>query len=131
MRGVAKRTEVRVVWSDQVNSAARARDAMQLFHRFHDVGDVLDQVQRANLVERVIGEGQPSGVHITQNIGGGVAIFVDADGPGKFLLPAADVEYAWQDGVRSLAMGSCERAQGRGHSKRRIPFECCQPAETL
>ena len=59
-----------------------------------DVGDVLDDVDGADAVEGVVAEGVGEAVEVAENVGAAAWVAVDADGAGKFVDAAADVEDA-------------------------------------
>ena len=96
MRGVAERTVIRVVRRGDEDGAAGFGYAMKFLHGGDDVRDVLDDVFGAELVERIIAEGQAAMVEMAEDIGGGGWIHIEADGAGIFCRPTAYVENARQ-----------------------------------
>jgi hypothetical protein len=72
--------------------AARADQAMKLFHRCDHVGEVLDDVDGAQLVERIVGERIGDVIQDAEHIGMAVGIAIDADRAGVLIDPTADVK---------------------------------------
>src|SRR5579862_997021 len=90
--GIAKGAEVGVVRCDQEEAAAGSAQAMKLFHGADDVGDVLDDVDRAECVEGVVAERVRKTVEVAQHVGATARIAIDADGAGILVDAAAHVE---------------------------------------
>lgn len=92
MRRVAERGEIRVVRGDNPNQAARPHEPVEFLHRFHDVGDMLDDVHSVQFVETVIAERVGEPVEVTQYIGAAAWIAVHANRARTFVAAAADVQ---------------------------------------
>src|SRR5271155_5700031 len=98
--------------SGDENGAPGLGDAVEFFHGRDDVGDVFDDVFGAELVERIIAEGQAAVVEMAEDIGGGGWIHIEADRAGIFCWTAANVENARQS-------SSCRRFFGQFSVSRR------------
>src|SRR5271156_3234356 len=122
MGGIAEGTEIGVVRSGDENCPARLGDAVKFFHGGDDVRDVFDDVFRADLIERIIAEGQAAVVEMAEDIGGGGWIHVEADGAGIFCRPTAYVENARQTSSSRKVFGQfsgsheCEKGCGKQNS---------------
>jgi len=74
------------------DAAAGAHEAVKFLHGAHDVGNVLDDVNGAQLVEGAVGERPGKAVEIDKDIGGAGGVVVDTDRAGVFADPAADIK---------------------------------------
>ena len=92
--GVAERTEIGVMRSDNHHAAARTAETVKLLHGADDIGYVFNDVDRANLVERAVPKRVREPVQVTKDIGAGGGIPVDPEGTGILVDPAANVENA-------------------------------------
>ncbi len=93
MRGVAKRTEIGVVGSNDYRAAARRQQPMNLFHQANHVGDVFYNVNRPHFPERFVAKRKREVIQIGNNVGARVRIVIEPDGARILVDPAADVEY--------------------------------------
>ncbi len=79
MGGVAVGTEIRVVRRDDDGAAGGRKKAVELADGANHVGDVLDDVSRAYLAERVAAEGVRKVVEIGNDVRAGMGIPVHTD----------------------------------------------------
>src|ERR1700752_347735 len=83
---------IRIVWGNNLKSAAGLCDAMQLIHETENVGNVLDNMpanyfSKFIIVERIRKHSEiMNHVCMTQRIG------IDPDCAGKFVLTTTDIE---------------------------------------
>lgn len=89
---VAEGAKVRVMRSFDADATAFADQSVELFHGFDDVGDVLDDVDCADLIERACSEGVGEAVEVADDVRITRKIPVDADRSGVLTNAAADVE---------------------------------------
>ena len=92
VRGVAERAEVGVVRRFDHDPGAGLSDAVELFDRADDIGDVLDDVDEPDLREDAVAERQLAGIDVGDDVGSGVRIAVDPDGVRAFVLTTTDVK---------------------------------------
>ena len=90
--GVAERTVIGVVGGFDANEATWFYEAVELLHRTDHVCQMLDDVDRPQLVERAVRQGVREPVQIANNVGCARRINVDADGAWILANSAADVE---------------------------------------
>ena len=96
MSGIAKRTEIRVMRRNNEHLAAGSRKAVKLLHRANHVGDMLDDVNRPDFVERIVAERIGKMIEFAQNIRLDARNAIDSDRAWIFVDAAADVEHAWR-----------------------------------
>ena len=77
---------------DDEGSAAGREQPVQFLHRADHIGDVLNDVDGANLAERAIGKWPGKTVEIGNHVGARVGVPVDADGARMLVDAAADVQ---------------------------------------
>src|SRR5579884_2743125 len=92
MRRIAERTEVSVMWRNDVNTAAGTHQAVEFFDGPHHVADVFDDVNRPQQIEGIIFKRVGKPVEIANHVGLGARVDVDADGAWILVDPAADVK---------------------------------------
>ena len=92
--GVAEAAEVGVVRRFDAHRAAGREQAVELLHGAHDVGDVLDYVHGADLVEAFVAQRPREVIEIGHDVGARGRITIDADRAGILVYAAAGVENA-------------------------------------
>lgn len=89
---VAEGTKVRVMRSFNADPTSFAHQPVEFLHSFDDVGNVLDDVDGAELIEGAGGEGVGDAVEVADDVRVTREIPVDADRSGVLTNAAADVE---------------------------------------
>src|SRR5229473_7817532 len=89
---VAEGAEIGIVRRLYPDAAPRANQPVKLLHGPDHIREVLDDVNRTQLSERVIRERIGDMVEVAQHIGMAVRIPVDADCARRLVDPATDVE---------------------------------------
>ena len=77
VRGIAEGAEVRVMRRSDVYGATRTKEAVELLHSADDVGDVLDHMNRAHVIEALVTKRVREPVHVHQHVGGCAGNAVD------------------------------------------------------
>ena len=90
--GIAKGTEICVMWRKDNGTATGCQQPVELFHGADDVSHVFDQVNRTNLSEHAVAEREREMIQIRDHIGPGAWIPIQAYSAGLFIEPAADIE---------------------------------------
>jgi|SRR5580700_2523838 hypothetical protein len=90
--GIAKRAEIGIVRRDDQHLASIPDQAMEFFHGLHNVADMLDDMDRLQGIEGRIAERIGKMVEFANHIGPAGRIAIDADGAGKLVDSATDVE---------------------------------------
>jgi hypothetical protein len=72
--------------------AAGSRQAVEFFHGADDVIHVLDDMNREDPIEAVVGKWIRGSVEIAKDVGAAGGIAVDADHAWLLVNPAADVQ---------------------------------------
>ena len=80
------------MWSNDLEFAARLRDAMELRDEAENVGHMLNDVPANYLFEFIVAEGIGKGAEIVNNVGMAQSIRVDTDRTGKLILTTAYIE---------------------------------------
>ncbi len=99
--GIAEGTEIGVMWSGDKSVAAGDEQAVNFFHHADDVGDVFDDVDGADFAECIVAQGVREMIEIGDDVGAGVDAAIKADGAGKFIDAAANIENR-MGGVRQV-----------------------------
>src|SRR4051794_12913384 len=89
---VAEGAEIGIVRRFDPYTPPQPDEAVKLFHRANDVGEVLDHMNSTQAVEGTIGERVGKTVQIADEVGGAGGVDVNADGVRKLADAAADVE---------------------------------------
>jgi hypothetical protein len=89
---IAERAEIGIVRSDDHDRPAGSNQAVELLHCFHDVRDMLDHMDRAQFVERLVAKGVRKQVEIGNYVGARAGVAVESDGTGILVDSTADVE---------------------------------------
>ena len=74
---------------------------MKLLHGADDVGDVLDDVDGAQLIEGAVAEGIGEPIEVAEDVGAGMRVAVDPDGSWDLVDSAAHVEHTGNGGFVS------------------------------
>jgi hypothetical protein len=74
------------------DTPSRLHQTVEFFHGPHHVGDMFDDVDRPQVVERPVGERVREPVEIADYIGGAGGVEIDPDRAGVFADSAADIE---------------------------------------
>ncbi len=107
VRGVTEGTVIGVMGSFDMDTPARPHQPVKLFHRFDDVGDMLNHVNGTKLVETVGFERIGKSVKIRQHIGAAGGIVVETNGAGIFIYAATNIK----DQGKSMTPRKCRQAQ--------------------
>lgn len=94
VRGIAERAEVGVVRRRDVHRSAGLQQPVELFDGADHVGDMLDDVDRADVIEALIAERVREPVYIHDRVRRRARNPIDADRAGILVYPATDVEDA-------------------------------------
>jgi hypothetical protein len=78
--------------SDDTDSAAGARQAVELFHGADDIIHVLDDMKREDTVEAVVGEWVGSAVEVAEDVGAARRVAVNTNRARLLVPTAADVQ---------------------------------------
>lgn len=95
VRGVAERTVIGVMRSFNANPPARPHQAMELFHRPDNVGQMFDNVDSSEAIKGSVGEGIRKAVQIADHVGGARRVQIDTDRAWILADAATDVEDSW------------------------------------
>src|ERR1700685_303470 len=101
MGRVAEGAEVGVRRRGDDEAAAGREHTMKLLHGADDVGDVLDDMNGAQLGEGAVADGIRKTVQVAEHVGARVGSAIKADRAGIFVDAAADVENAAGGGLRA------------------------------
>src|SRR5258705_9865721 len=92
MCGVRRPIRIRIMWRDNLKPSARFSDPVQLVHEAQHIRDMLDHVATDYLVELVIIEWVRKVSQVMYEVCLSPRIRIDADGAGKFILPAPYIQ---------------------------------------
>lgn len=92
MGRIAERAEIGVMRRDDYRAAPRREQPMELFHGANDVRDVFDDMNCADLAERVIGKWKREMIEIRDDVSTRIQVAIKADCTGTLIYSAADIE---------------------------------------
>src|ERR1700720_2947515 len=89
---------------DNLDSAARLRDAMKLRDKGHHVGHVFDNMAADNLIELIVAERIRHDTKVVNHIGMAARVRVDAYSAGVLVLSASDVKDSVGPAIRRFQL---------------------------
>jgi len=92
VRGIAERTVVRIVRGYDPNHPPVLHQTVELLHRADYIVHMLDDVNRAEMIERSVGERIRESIQIADYVRGARRIRIDADRTRIFADTATDVQ---------------------------------------
>lgn len=90
--GIVSPVRIRVVRSEEPDTAAAAGDAVELGYKSHDVRHVLGDVIGDDEIEFVIRERVRDVAEVMDNIGGSSRVVIEADRALMLIRSAADIK---------------------------------------
>src|SRR6266404_3989877 len=92
MRGIAERTEIRIMGRFDAHATTRTNQAVEFLHDGDHIVEMFDHMNRDYAIEAVIREGIGSAIEVANDVSAACGVVIDADSTRLLANAAADVQ---------------------------------------